>query len=212
MADKYGPQLNFVAPNLVNLAVNTETCRWSFASNFSESVHIFLFALENSGTWEVVRGDKFITSALTLFITSGGNAIVSVAAPSLLQLSITTITNIDTCIDTWILSSTVSEAVSASRFVLENSGTCNIFVRCHRAPEVVQEGFITSDLTLFISSGGNAIVSVAAPSLLQLSIDTTLTNSWSLSSALREQVSGSTMGFNNTGKCGQLASIWQEVL
>ena len=117
MADTYGPQLNFVAPNLVNLAVNTETCRWSFASNFSESVHIFLFALENSGTWEVVQG-VFITSALTLFITSGGNATVSVAAPSLLQLSIDT----PTLTKSWSLSSALIEQVSGISTGFVNTG------------------------------------------------------------------------------------------
>ena len=117
--DTYGPQLNLVAPNLVNLAVNTETCLWSFASNFSESVYIFLFALENSGTWEVVQG-VFITSALTLFITSGGNAIVSVAAPGLLQLSI-----INTPTLNWSLSSALIEQVSGSAMDFNNTGKWN---------------------------------------------------------------------------------------
>ena len=123
--DTYGPQLNLVAPNLVNLAVNTETCLWSFASNFSESVYIFLFALENSGTWDVVQR-VFITSALTLFITSGGNAVVSVAAPSLLQLSIT---NTDSPINwslssatNWSLSSALREQVSGISTGFVNTG------------------------------------------------------------------------------------------
>ena len=117
--DTYGPQLNLVAPNLVMLFVNTETCLWSFASNFSESVYIFLFALENSGTWEVVQG-VFITSALTLFITSGGNAIVSVAAPGLLQLSI-----INTPTLNWSLSSALIEQVSGSAMDFNNTGKWN---------------------------------------------------------------------------------------
>jgi hypothetical protein len=183
LENQNGVFVNWSAPNCFVLNVDTNTDTWILSSTGFEAVSASRFELGNSGTWEFVQGDKFITSALTLFITSGGNVIVSVAAPRLLQVSITNI-------DTWILSSTVSEAVSASRFELGNSGTW----------EVVQGVSITSDLKLFITSGGNAIVNVAAPGLLQLSIDTpTLTKSWSLRSALREQVSGISTGFVNTG-------------
>ena len=123
-------------------------------------------------------------TAVILLLENQNGVFVNWSAPNCFVL------NVDTNTDTWILSSTGFEAVSASRFALKNSGTW----------EVVQGVFITSALTLFITSGGNAIVSVAAPGLLQLSIIDTPTLNWSLSSALIEQVSGSAMDFNNTGK------------
>ena len=148
-----------------------------YSDSFSKSL-----SFQNTGSWDTSQGLAVNTGVILLLENQNG-VFVNWSAPNCFAL------NVDTNADTWILSSTGFEAVSASRFALNNSGTW----------DVDQGVFITSALTLFITSGGNAIVSVAAPSLLQLSIDTQTLN-WSLSSALIEQVSGSAMDFNNTGK------------
>ena len=148
-----------------------------YSDSFSKSL-----SFQNTGSWDTSRGLAVNTGVILLLENQNG-AFVNWSAPNCFAL------NVNTNADTWILSSTGFEAVSASRFALNNSGTW----------DVDQGVFITSALTLNITSGGKAIVSIAAPGLLQLSIDTpTLT--WSLSSALREQVSRSAMVFNNTGK------------